>query len=375
MRSHPTVLCCVLFAALTAALKQCDDCVKITDCAPAIQLIRTDKSAAAIQKLKNALCGYEGVQKVCCSDFFTSRSLNDENESKINTQTSGDEIENHRNIRLLPTECGDVDGNRIVGGTSAGLYEFPWLALISYILEDGRTLQFKCGGSVITARYVLTAAHCIEKKQIVGVRIGDYDISKPEDCVGEDEIRECESKFQDIAVTHKISHPNYVIVPISLNDIGLLRLATPVDFSYRNSGTICLPIMRDLRERDIAQEFATVAGWGATENQRQSNILLKVQVPIYPETTCKSFYKRAMQSRIFKPNMMMNTICAGDEGRDSCKGDSGGPLMIEAPYNGTYKFVQFGIVSYGFEQCGLSKPGMYTDVRKYMKWILDTIKP
>ncbi|XP_014372101.2 CLIP domain-containing serine protease 2 [Papilio machaon] len=374
MRSHPTVLFCVLFAALTAALKQCDDCVKITDCASAIQLLHTDRSAAAIQQLRNALCGFESVHKVCCSDFLPSR-FDGNYAIENNALTSGDEIENHRNIRLLPTECGDVDGNRIIGGTSAGLYEFPWLALISYRVEDGRTLKFKCGGSVITARYVLTAAHCIYNQQVAAVRIGDYDISQPVDCVGEDEIRECESKYQDIAVTHQISHPKYVIAPISLNDIGLLRLATPVDFSYRNSGTICLPIMRDLREMDIAQEFATVAGWGATENQKQSNILLKVRVPIYPETTCVSFYKRAMQSRLFKPNMMMNTICAGDEGRDSCKGDSGGPLMIEAPYNGTYKFVQFGIVSYGFEQCGLSKPGMYTDVRKYMKWILDTIKP
>lgn len=49
-----------------------------------------------------------------------------------NAQTSGDEIENHRNIRLLPTECGDVDGNKIIGGTTAGLFEFPWMALISY---------------------------------------------------------------------------------------------------------------------------------------------------------------------------------------------------------------------------------------------------
>ncbi|KPJ18877.1 Complement C1s-B subcomponent [Papilio machaon] len=145
--------------------------------------------------------------------------------------------------------------------------------------------------------------------------------------------------------------------------------------SVGNSGTICLPIMSDLREMDIAQEFATVAGWGATENRQKSNILLKVHVPIYSETTCKSFYKRSMQSPIFKPDMMMNTICAGDEGLDSCKGDSGGPLMIEAPYNGTYKFVQFGIVSHGFEQCGLNKPVIYTDVRKCMKWILDTIKP
>ncbi|KPI92442.1 Serine protease easter [Papilio xuthus] len=305
MRLQSSVLCCVLLAALTTALKQCDDCVKISQCAPALRIIRTDRSPPIIQQLQNALCGFDGIQKVCCSDFVTSR-FNENNEVANKTQTSEDEIENHRNIRLLPTECGDMDGNRIVGGISAGLYEFPWLALISYRDSDG-VLKFKCGGTVISARYVLTAAHCIVGQQIAGVRIGDYDISKREDCVGEDEIRECETKYQDIAVTHKIHHRGYVTRPHILNDIGLLRLARPVDFSYSND--------------------APKVG----------------------------------------PSRMTGTLCAGEIGHDSCKGDSGGPLMLESYYDGTYKFVQFGIVSYGPTLCGSEKPGIYTDTFKLSK--------
>nr|NP_001299393.1 serine protease easter-like [Papilio xuthus]BAM19488.1 melanization protease 1 [Papilio xuthus] len=309
----------------------------------------------------------DGVQKVCCSDFVTS-GFHENKEVEDETQTSEDEIENHRNIRLLPTECGDLDGNRIVEGTSAGLYEFPWLALISYS-DKNETIKFKCGGSVINARYVLTAAHCIVNKTIAGVRIGDYDISQLEDCVGEDEIRECETKYQDIAVTHKIHHRGYVTRPHILNDIGLLRLARPVDFSYRNSGSICLPITKDLREKDLVGERGVVAGWGMTENQTRSNILLKVELPIFSESLCNTHYKSDAK---VGPGSMTGTFCAGETGHDSCKGDSGGPLMLETNYDGTYKYVQYGIVSYGPTQCGFEKPGIYTDVRKFMKWILDT---
>lgn len=67
-----------------------------------------------------------------------------------------------------------------------------------------------------------------------------------------------------------------------------------------------------------------------------------------------------------------NKLCAGGNNRDACKGDSGGPLIFEDM--SSYKFIQLGIVSYGEKDC-VSKPGVYTDVRKYIKWILDNIRP
>ncbi|XP_013139211.1 PREDICTED: serine protease easter-like [Papilio polytes] len=364
MRSLPVVLCCVLLATLTTAFKKCDNCKRITNCAPAMQLARLN-SRAALQQLQVAFCGFDVIQKVCCSDLLPTRLMNEKN-----AQTSGDEIENHRNIRLLPTECGDVDGNKIIGGTTAGLFEFPWMALISYNYNG--ILMFKCGGTVITARYVLTAAHCINQ-HIVAVRIGDYDVSQAEDCVGEDEILDCASKYQDIFVTHKIAHFGYVSRPYVLNDIGLLRLATPVDFSYVNSGVICLPVTKELREKDLSGERGVVTGWGLTENQTKSNILLKVELPIFSKSSCNTFYKGISKQE--KVDRMTNTFCAGETGHDSCNGDSGGPLMVETFYDDLYKYVQFGVVSYGSRTCGLDKPGIYTDVRKFMKWILDTIKP
>lgn len=73
-------------------------------------------------------------------------------------------------------------------------------------------------------------------------------------------------------------------------------------------------------------------------------------------------------------DVMDKKFCAGEEGKDSCRGDSGGPLMIEDEYRDKDRMIQFGIVSFGPQQCGSTIPGVYTDVRKYIKWILDNIR-
>lgn len=69
-----------------------------------------------------------------------------------------------------------------------------------------------------------------------------------------------------------------------------------------------------------------------------------------------------------------NAFCAGgQEGKDSCTGDSGAPLFCQNA--NTKKYEQIGIVSWGIQKCGTPEaPSSYTDVTKFSDWISSVMK-
>ncbi|XP_047994689.1 CLIP domain-containing serine protease HP8-like isoform X2 [Leguminivora glycinivorella] len=333
---------CAFPCASVATLKRdCNDCVVYNLCDTAVTLLRK-RDPAADARLKSVFCGfdYNKLPMVCCSELTTGQAPA--------------AIEYHPNLRLFPENCSH-NKKKISGSRPAERYEFPWMVLLAYETPLGP--QFKCGGSLISERYVLTAAHCLSDLKLIGVRVGELDVDATTACA---ELGDCIDQIQDLRVEEAIPHAEYRGRPNVRNDIGLLRLRKPVDLSQMS---------RSQQSFDLGRQVATLAGWGSTEHGSKSSILRTAAVPVYTVENCRKLYNRGK-----KPNEedeTTNKLCAGQKGIGSCEGDSGGPLMLREEG----RFVQYGVDSYGPTLCGADFPTAYTDVTKYVKWILDTIRP
>ncbi|XP_029046484.2 proclotting enzyme-like isoform X2 [Osmia bicornis bicornis] len=249
------------------------------------------------------------------------------------------------------SQCGAKNGNqdqeRIVGGQNADPGEWPWIAAL---FNAGR--QF-CGGSLIDDKHILTAAHCVANMNSwdvarLTVRLGDYNIKT------NTEIRHVERRVKRV-VRHRGFNGRTLY-----NDVALLTLNEPVPFTDQIR-PICLPSGSQL----YSGKVATVIGWGSLrESGPQPAILQEVSIPIWPNSECKVKYGAAAPGGIVD-----SFLCAGRAAKDSCSGDSGGPLMVNDG-----RWTQVGIVSWGIG-CGKGQyPGVYTRVTHFLPWIYKNLK-
>lgn len=261
---------------------------------------------------------------------------------------------------LVATSCGVRHSNgvefRITGHTNneAEYGEFPWMVDVLQ-QEQGQNMHH-CGGSLIHENVVLTAAHCVDGKDLntLMIRAGEWDSQTT------DEIFE----HQDRYVAQMIVHPQFSKSNL-VNDVALLVLSEPVQFGPHIS-TVCLP-PQDFNF-DRASCFAS--GWGKNEfkhNSKNQAILKKVELSIVPLQQCQTVLRSTRLGRHF---VLSNTfVCAGGQAnQDTCKGDGGSPLVcpIEGQFN---RYYQSGIVAWGIG-CGKNgSPGVYVNVAEFRNWV------
>jgi hypothetical protein len=231
---------------------------------------------------------------------------------------------------------------KITGGTNADISNFPWQ--VYYISGN-----FRCGGSIISNKWVVTAAHCTQNDNgsaipasQMAVRVGLNNPSSSTD-------------GRKYDVTEAIVHENFNNQTL-LNDIALLRIKDSIN--YPNATPIKLVNSDDVADgATVPGVMSWVTGWGYTHVDPNviPTALQKVQLPIVSNQQASVVW-----SDIPATDMMAGYL---NGNKDACNGDSGGPLVV--PVLGEYKLA--GIVSWGSSNCNTY--GAYTRVSDFIEWI------
>ncbi len=248
-------------------------------------------------------------------------------------------------VLALPAQARD--GQRIVGGSYAAQGAWPMQVSLTKSSDD----QHDCGGTLISSRWVLTAAHCVHDI------LATYPPSHFQVISGTNRLGDYSGRRS--GVLRIIEHPAYNTSTHD-NDVALLELQNPV---AAVTAVLADRITEPLLMPDGGA--ATTVGWGTIYSGGPFSFILKqVTVPVVPRSQCDAIYRVQDEPTTITANM----ICAGTAqgGQDSCQGDSGGPLFVA---NGIGGSVQVGVVSFG-EGCGIAGvPGVYARVANYRDWI------
>ncbi|KAJ8405960.1 hypothetical protein AAFF_G00308480 [Aldrovandia affinis] len=239
---------------------------------------------------------------------------------------------------------------RIVGGSQCPKGHCPWQVLLEH---EGHSL---CGGVIVHQEWVITAAHCVDKRESTHLRV----------IAGEHDVLVAEDTEEQVAVAEVIVHERYNVTTGD-SDIALLRLQGGMSFSP-HVVPVCLP-QSDFSRRELAAvRFSTLSGWGGRTTgwnapppgpgRPISAVLRRLEVPRIPRPECE---------RSSGVNLTLSMFCAGymEGPAHSCRGDDGSPLTT---MHGRTAFLT-GLVAWGR---GCTTPGYYgifTSIDHFLPWL------
>ncbi|XP_017783437.1 PREDICTED: serine protease snake-like [Nicrophorus vespilloides] len=232
------------------------------------------------------------------------------------------------------------------------------MAALGYDDTQNNETYWGCGGSLISLKFVLTAAHCLNSVAfgpVKYVRLGDLNLKTTDD----------EADPQEFLVTKTYKHPLYKR-PSKYHDIALIELdraAVITEFVQ----PACLYI-----NLNTSHSILIATGWGLLSFQgKTADHLQKLYLHHVNNSDCKKAYD--VNHRVLSEGIHEQyQICAGYPRRDTCQGNFGGPLQS---FNRFGSFNIHGVMSFGKACLLTNSPGVYTRVANYIDWIEPIVWP
>ncbi|CAK1543363.1 unnamed protein product [Leptosia nina] len=240
--------------------------------------------------------------------------------------------------------CGVRNLKRIVNGRDTLPNEFPMMAGVVELQKQDNTIM--CGATIISKKYLITAAHCVIGKQAsrLVVVVGEQDTT-----TGGDTNVTRAYRLSDIKI-----HPYYTDINYDY-DIAILQTLEDMVFG-QYVGPACLPFK--YANSTFAEEKVILLGWGTIFiGGPKSDILQEVEVKVISQGECRQYVS----------NVTPRQICTYTPGKDACQFDSGGPLLYTDRQNSLQYLV--GVISSG-EFCASNKPGVNTRLTQLLYWIV-----
>lgn len=272
----------------------------------------------------------------------------------INSGTSGQESQN--------VQCGKVVKQTpnllVINGKPTYEGEWPWqIALYQTQTVDNKYI---CGGTLVSHRHVITAAHCITLK--TGNRVVNKDTLTV--YLGKHNLRTSTEGVQIRFVEQIIKHPQYNATTFN-RDLAILVLKEPVTYTDWVRPACLWP--EDLVDiNNVVGKKGSVVGWGFDETGLATEELTLVEMPVVDELTCIKSY-----SEFFSRYTSDYSYCAGyRNGASVCNGDSGGGMVFK--YNDVWflrGLVSLSVARNNERRCDPKHYIVFTDLAKFLPWL------
>ncbi|XP_044614812.1 kallikrein-1-like isoform X1 [Equus asinus] len=248
-------------------------------------------------------------------------------------------------LSLVGTGAAPPIQSRIIGGWECKNHSKPWQAAVYHYSS------FQCGGVLVDPQWVLTAAHC--KNDYYQIWLGRHNLFEDEDTA------------QFFLVAKSFPHPAFNLSLLENNnrlpgedyshDLMLLQLAQPAQI------TAAVQVLALPAQEPVLGSTCYASGWGSIEPDKFTypDELRCVDLTLLSNDVCDNAHSQ---------NVTEYMLCAGhlEGGKDTCVGDSGGPLICDGVFQ--------GVTSWGHIPCGRpNKPAVYTKLIPHVQWIQDTI--